>query len=68
MLLVKHKKHYVELTWNNKDREERSQAKGGVVFKVGKGEYRGVLKGLEGLTGLTAVNVDEASRGGTSDP
>ena len=37
LLLVKHKKHYVGLTWNNKDREERSQAKGGVVFKVGKG-------------------------------
>ena len=47
---------------------EVTHAVRGVSFKVGKGEYRGVLKGLEGLTGLTAVNVDEASRGGTSDP
>jgi hypothetical protein len=48
LALAKTKKHYVGITWA--DRDDVSQ-KGGVVFKVGKGEYRGFLTALEGLTG-----------------
>ena len=54
MLLVKTKKHYIGMTWA----ESGAEAKGGVVFKVGKGDYRGFLAALEGLTGKKAVNAD----------
>jgi len=54
MLLVKTKKHYVGMTWA----EPGTDKKGGVVFKVGKGDYRGFLAALEGLTGKKAVNAD----------
>jgi hypothetical protein len=60
MLLVKTKKHYVGLTWNEGDK------KGGTVFKVGKGEYRGFLTALEGVTGMKAVNADSVGAGGTT--
>ena len=40
--------------------------KGGVVFKVGKGEYRGFMASLEGLAGVKAVNADVGGSGGTS--
>ena len=60
MMFVKTKKHYVGITWADGDK------KGGSVFKVGKGEYRGFLKALEGVTGLKAVNADEVGSGGTS--
>jgi len=40
--------------------------KGGIVFKVGKGDYRGFLTALEGMTGKKAVNADEIGSGGTS--
>ena len=40
--------------------------KGGVVFKVGKGEYRGFIAALEGITGKRAVDADVAGPGGTS--
>ena len=56
MLLVKTKKHYVGMTWAS---EVGSEAKGGVVFKVGKGDYRGFLMALEGLTGKKAVDADK---------
>ena len=54
MLLVKTKKHYIGMTWA----EPGTDKKGGVVFKVGKGDYRGFLAALEGLTGKKAVNAD----------
>ena len=41
-------------------------AKGGVVFKVGKGEYRGFMTALEGVTGVKAINTDATGPGGTS--
>lgn len=46
-----------------------TEQKGGVVFKVGKGDYRGFMTALEGKTGLKAVNTDaQLGTGGTSKP
>jgi hypothetical protein len=42
MALTKSKKHYVGLTWADGD----------------KNDYRGLLAGLEGVTGKKAVNSD----------
>lgn len=56
LALAKTKKHYVGVTWENAAGEH---AKGGVVFKVGKGEYRGFLAALEGMTGKKAVEADK---------
>ena len=41
MLLAKTKKHCVGTTWLDAATAEKPESKGGVVFKVGKGEYRG---------------------------
>ena len=48
--LTKSKKHFVGLTWINGDQ------KGGLVMQCDKGDYRGVLTGLEGVTGKKAVD------------
>ena len=64
LALVKTKKHYVGFVWD----DTAGGSKGGVVFKVGKGEYRGFLTALEGVTGLKAINADAAGGGGTSKP
>ena len=50
MALTKSKKHFVGLTWANGDE------KGGLAMQCDKNEYRGVLAGLEGITGKKAVN------------
>ena len=55
LLLVKTKKHYIGMTWADAPGEF---PKGGAVFKVGKGEYRGFLAALEGVTGKKAVDTD----------
>jgi hypothetical protein len=52
MALTKSKKHYIGLTWNDAGK------KGGAAFQADKNEYRGVLAGLEGITGKKAVNSD----------
>jgi hypothetical protein len=52
MALTKSKKHYIGVTWANGD------TKGGFVMQCDKNEYRGILMGLEGLTGKKAVNSD----------
>src|SRR5487761_2544102 len=52
MALSKSKKHFVGLTWDDAGK------KGGVAFQVDKSEYRGVLAGLEGVTGKKAVDSD----------
>jgi hypothetical protein len=52
MALSKSKKHYIGLTWDDAGK------KGGVAFQVDKNEYRGVLAGLEGVTGKKAVDSD----------
>jgi hypothetical protein len=77
LLLVKTKKHYVGIVWSDQPTatgadtnavvaNQASAGKGGVVFKVGKGDYRGFLKALEGITGKQAVNADAEGGGGTS--
>lgn len=52
MALSKSKKHYVGLTWADGDK------KGGLAIQCDKNDYRGVLAGLEGVTGKKAVNSD----------
>jgi len=52
MALTKSKKHYVGLTWADGDK------KGGFAMQCDKSDYRGVLAGLEGVTGKKAVNSD----------
>jgi CxxC motif-containing protein (DUF1111 family) len=50
MALTKSKKHFVGLTWATGDQ------KGGFAMQCDKNDYRGVLAGLEGITGKKAVN------------
>ncbi len=52
LALAKSKKHYIGLTWDDGGK------KGGFAFQVDKSEYRGLLAGLEGVTGKKAVNAD----------
>jgi len=75
LLLVKTKKHYVGIVWDDAKSGENSEpakslpampSKGGTIFKVGKGEYRGFIAALEGITGKKAVNADVSGPGGTS--
>ena len=55
MALTKSKKHYVGLTWAGADQ------KGGLAMQCDKNDYRGVLAGLEGITGKKAVNSESMS-------
>lgn len=50
MALTKSKKHFIGLTWANGDE------KGGLAMQCDKKDYRGVLTGLEGITGKKAVD------------
>jgi len=50
MALTKSKKHYVGLTWADGDK------KGGFAMQCDKSDYRGVLAGLEGISGKKAVD------------
>ncbi len=52
MALTKSKKHYVGLTWDN------GGSKGGLAIQADKNDYRGLLTGLEGISGKKAVNSD----------
>jgi hypothetical protein len=52
MALTKSKKHYVGLTWAD------GEKKGGFAIQCDKNDYRGVLAGLEGVTGKKAVDSD----------
>jgi len=55
MALTKSKKHYIGLTWDDHGK------KGGVAFQADKSDYRGILAGLEGVTGKKTVNTDAMS-------
>lgn len=50
MALTKSKKHFIGLTWANADQ------KGGLAIQCDKNDYRGVLTGLEGVTGKKALD------------
>lgn len=52
LALSKSKKHYVGLTWDNNGQ------KGGIALQADKNDYRGLLAGLEGITGKKAVDSD----------
>jgi len=52
MALTKSKKHFVGITWADGDK------KGGFAMQCDKNDYRGILAGLEGITGKKAVNSD----------
>jgi hypothetical protein len=52
MALTKSKKHFVGITWADGDK------KGGIAFQADKSDYRGLLAGLEGITGKKAVDSD----------
>lgn len=52
LALTKSKKHFVGLTWDDGGK------KGGFAFQADKSDYRGLLAGLEGVTGKKAVDSD----------
>lgn len=52
LALAKSKKHYIGITWNDMGQ------RGGIAFQANKNDYRGLLAGLEGITGKTAVDSD----------
>jgi hypothetical protein len=52
LALTKSKKHYIGLTWDDGGK------KGGLAFQADKSDYRGLLAGLEGVTGKKAVDSD----------
>ena len=51
MALTKSKKHFIGITW-----DDDAGNKGGAAFQADKSDYRGVLAGLEGITGKKAVS------------
>ncbi len=52
MALTKSKKHFIGVTWADGDK------KGGIAFQADKNDYRGLLTGIEGITGRKAVDSD----------
>ncbi len=52
LALTKSKKHFVGLTWADGDK------KGGLAMQCDKSDYRGILAGLEGITGKKAIDSD----------
>jgi CxxC motif-containing protein (DUF1111 family) len=52
MALTKSKKHFIGMTYDDDGK------KGGFAFQADKGEYRGLLSGLEGVSGKKALNSD----------
>jgi hypothetical protein len=52
LALSKSKKHFIGLTWDDGGK------KGGFAFQAGKNDYRGLLAGLEGITGKKAIDSD----------
>jgi len=53
MALTKSKKHYIGITW-----DDGKGNKGGLAIQADKDDYRGLLAGLEGVSGKKAVNSD----------
>jgi hypothetical protein len=55
LALTKSKKHFIGVTWDD------GTNKGGLAFQASKGDYRGLLSGLEGVTGKKAVSAEPMS-------
>lgn len=53
--LSKSKKHFIGITWDD------AGSKGGAAFQADKDDYRGLLTGLESITGKKAL--DSATMG-----
>ncbi len=53
----KSKKHYIGIVW-----DDGNGKKGGIALQAEKDEYRGLLAGLEGVTGKKAVDTDEDAK------
>ena len=53
MALTKSKEHYVGVTYDSGEGK-----KGGFALQCDKSNYRGILAGLEGISGKKAVNTD----------
>ncbi len=54
-LKLQHEKHFIGLTWDD------AGSKGGAAFQADKDSYRGLLMGIEGITGKKAL--DSATMG-----
>ena len=52
LALTKSKKHFIGITWDDAGK------KGGLAFQADKSDYRGLLAGLQGVTGKKAVDSD----------
>jgi hypothetical protein len=52
LALSKSKKHFIGLTWDDGGK------KGGIAFQADKNDYRGLLMGLEGITGKKSIDSD----------
>ena len=50
LALTKSKKHFIGLTWADGDK------KGGFAMQCDKNDYRGLLAGIEGVTGKKAID------------
>jgi hypothetical protein len=53
LALAKSKKHFIGIIW-----DDGNGKKGGIAFQADKSDYRGLLTGLEGITGKKAINSD----------
>lgn len=58
MALTKSKKHFVGLTWKMPD-GKGGDLNGGFAMQCDKNEYRGILTGLEGVTGKKSINSEQ---------
>lgn len=58
MALTKSKKHFVGLTWATHD-DKGNEVKGGFAMQCDKNEYRGILMGLEGVTGKKSIDSEQ---------
>jgi hypothetical protein len=53
LMATKSKKHFIGINW------DADGVKGGIAMRVDKGEYRGLIASLEGVTGKSVVNTDQ---------
>ena len=61
-------KRYFGIVWSAKrgaqaNSNAATTGKGGIIFKVGKYDYRGFMAAMEGVAGIKTVNADAVGRG-----